>query len=288
MAQRSEPQAAQDGTITAIILRHKPPRKQLHALKAFIADYGSLEPKQLEPANVAAVVAGWSERHARATVSTYAHNLKTWLRRLRHYGVHAACVKAVPKQEWRQPRNVTITPSELDAVLSAADPALRLFVLLCHDCALRSLAATTVSRREWDEANEQLTFVAKGGEPVVIPVTDRVRAELVKLTHPTRPFIQQLMPRSHTSSPKLLREQIFKRWMRLKRDLGLRPELRMHDMRRTMARNIFEVSGKDIRVAQAMLGHASPLTTWRYLQSHVKAASVRDHQAAAAGYRGKK
>jgi len=287
LGQISKPSIPQDGTITAIVLRHKAPRRQINALRDFIACYGHYGPHEIEPAHIHAVINGWRARLSNATVSTYVHILKTWLVRLQPYGLHQACIDTIPPQEWRTPRNVTITAEELDKALAAANPSLHLWILLCHDCALRSMNAISLSRHHYDEGNGTLTLLAKGQEPICIPTTARVRAILRDLKHPHRPFVQQLRHRSTTFNMAYLRQMVTREWSALKIETGIRREIRLHDLRRTMARKVYDLTG-DVRVAQGLLGHKSPLTTWRYLDSMTKGTSAAAVQEFAAHWKGSK
>ena len=286
LVQPHEPSTPDEASITAIVVRFRSSRRNINPIRDFISEFGGLQPGQLEPAHVIAIVNGWQARVSRATKSTYVAHLKAWLTKLRPYGVSAACVAAIPKQEWRQPRNVTVTPGDLETILVAASPALRLYVLLCHDCALRSSSAVQAGPGHYDGQRRTLTMVTKGGEPVVLPVTERLHEALQPLMSGGKPFVAQLMPSHHRAAWKSVREKMAMEWVALKLALNLPPGLRLHDFRRTMARNMYAITG-DVRAAQAILGHASPLTTWRYLDQHVKAISVAAAQESAANWKGK-
>ena len=239
----------------------------------------------MQSAHVAAVVHGWEKRVSKITLGTYCGILKAWLVKLRPYGVKATCIAAVPAQPWQQPRNVTIAPDELERLLAGAKPALRLYVLLCHDCALRSSSAAQASTEHYDRHKRTLTLVVKDGHPVVIPVTLRVHEALLPLLKSRVPFVKQLMPNLRLARWQTVREKICIQWLAAKQEFNLPANLRLHDLRRTMARNMYAVTG-DVRAAQAVLGHASPLTTWRYLDQHVKAISIAAAQESAANWKG--
>ncbi len=64
-------------------------------------------------------------------------------------------------------------------------------------------------------------------------------------------------------NPRMLK----RRW-KLKERLGIRDELRIHDLRRTCAEDVWDAT-LDLRVVQAQLGHRSPTTTARYLANKV-------------------
>ncbi len=59
-----------------------------------------------------------------------------------------------------------------------------------------------------------------------------------------------------------------KQWKALKKRAGIRVELRIHDLRRTLAEDVWNAT-HDLRAVQAQLGHRSPTTTARYLADRI-------------------
>lgn len=55
------------------------------------------------------------------------------------------------------------------------------------------------------------------------------------------------------------------RWRKGLKELGLPSDLRPHDLRRKFVRDVYERSGKDIRLAQVLAGHSDPGTTAGYI-----------------------
>ena len=53
-------------------------------------------------------------------------------------------------------------------------------------------------------------------------------------------------------------------WQRLVKKAGVNPELHIHDLRHSVATEVFNLT-KDIRTAQQLLGHASMHSTMRYI-----------------------
>ena len=101
----------------------------------------------------------------------------------------------------------------------------------------------------------------KTQQPVSVPVSEAL-AEM--LDH---------MPPGNAATPfhLLLRDKpitpggLDRAWQRLKKKAGVNPNLWLHDLRRTIAVSIYEVS-KDLRVVEQMLGHQSLQSTIRYLE----------------------
>ena len=80
---------------------------------------------------------------------------------------------------------------------------------------------------------------------------------IVNLLRPHRPGTQP------GPSPRFT-----KQWKALKKRAGIRPELRIHDLRRTLAEDVWNAT-HDLRAVQAQLGHRSPTTTARYLADRI-------------------
>ncbi len=53
------------------------------------------------------------------------------------------------------------------------------------------------------------------------------------------------------------------RWNKWKKQAGVRQELRLHDLRRGIARRVYATSG-DLRVVQSLLGHKQLSSTLHY------------------------
>jgi integrase len=94
-----------------------------------------------------------------------------------------------------------------------------------------------------------------------VPVSARLASLLETApTHsPTTPFYalwkgDAITPHGVTSA-----------WLTLKKKAGVNTGLWIHDLRRTLAVSLYEVS-KDLRVVEQMLGHQSLTSTVRYLE----------------------
>src|SRR5581483_12509624 len=85
--------------------------------------------------------------------------------------------------------------------------------------------------------------------------------------NPITPIVNLLRPPRAGQTPGLS-PRFTKQWKFLKKRLGIRPELRIHDLRRTLAEDVWNAT-HDIRAVQAQLGHRSPTTTARYLADRI-------------------
>jgi len=175
-------------------------------------------------------------------------------------GGSAALAPLVPNTARPSPRNVTATADELKRLIEHAAPWLRLYILLCHDTALRASAALAVTLRDYDAPNRELTSRGKGGVVVRLPVS----AQLMQLF--------ALCPKGDASTPcvALMRglpttyDQARVAYQALAHSLGIRG-VRPHDLRRSMSESAWQTT-HDLRVVQALLGHNNLATTSYYLQ----------------------
>lgn len=162
-------------------------------------------------------------------------------------------------------------------LISAAGPQLACWLLLCSDLALRSGTATRMSPANYDRATGYLTFRTKYDNTQRLPVTAELRKLLDQCLEPSIPFVGQLArhnghPRSKTGlMPATMKpvtdNTLHIAWGKLKERVGVRLELRPHDLRRTTVRAVYDDT-LDLRVAQAVLGHQHLSSTLWYLQAN--------------------
>jgi integrase len=101
----------------------------------------------------------------------------------------------------------------------------------------------------------------KTGNPLEIPATDALHALLSSppTGDPATPFYRLFRDKPISEAG------LDRAWQRLKKKAGVKPNLWLHDLRRTLAVSIYEVS-RDLRVVEQMLGHTSLASTIRYLE----------------------
>lgn len=169
-----------------------------------------------------------------------------------------------------RPRNVTVTDDERDALLAAASPHVRLWLLFCADLAIRSGTAARLSPAEYDPQRRQLTFTTKCNEHVTLPTTAAIESLLddCDLRNPD-PFVRQLWPDVGNGRPDYIAKTLAAHWRRLCARVGITRHIVPHDLRRTAAVSIYRHTG-DIRDAQALLGHKALASTLWYLDHDVR------------------
>ncbi len=171
-----------------------------------------------------------------------------------------------------RPRNVTLTYDERETIFAAAEPHLRLWLLLCSDLALRSGTAAKVGPEHYDPQRQKLTFTTKYGARLSLPVTAEI-AELIGQCdmRDSWSFVRQLWSvrlRNHGGPPLTSSQNntcaLRERFQKLLKDCGITRRIVPHDLRRTTAVAMLRHTG-DVRDVQALLGHRSLQATIWYL-----------------------
>jgi integrase len=176
-----------------------------------------------------------------------------------------------------RPRNVTATVDERAAILDAALPHLRLWILLCSDLAIRSGTAARIAPEHYNPTRATLSFSTKCGERLTLPVTDAIR-ELIETcdAHSSTPYVRQLWQRAHTRGRRPSDQgeptALNRLYNQLRRQVGITRQLTLHDLRRTTAVAMLEHT-KDPRDVQALLGHRSLQATIWYLDHNLRPVS---------------
>jgi len=159
---------------------------------------------------------------------------------------------------------------------------MRCWILLCSDMAIRSGTAALIAPEHYDKQTRSLTFTTKYAERQRLTVT----AELAELLNPDgldpkTPYVAQL-PRGSRVTGKAYRLQplghmhsnnLRARFRRLAESLGIRRDLKPHDLRRTTAVNVYRLT-RDLRTVQALLGHGDLNSTLWYLDHHMTDVQV--------------
>lgn len=208
-------------------------------------------------------------QHTKACYSKCLRRFILWCEQVA--GAQPTLHQQVPKFRQPAPRPVVATDEERELLLAAAPPALRFFLLLCSELGLRHRTAARISRSNFDPLTRSLTFLTKGNVQQTLPLTDEliaIIASLPPLADPHAPVVNLLRSTNRTGKQPGPSPRFTKQWAALKRRCGVRAELRIHDLRRTVAEDTWAAT-KDIRAVQAVLGHSSPTTTARYLANRL-------------------
>jgi integrase/recombinase XerC len=185
-------------------------------------------------------------------------SLRRTVRNLATYGAPYGLMEAAPRLPRPAPRPNTVSDEQLAMLLSSAPPHLQLYLLLCHDCALRGGTAARVS---WSNLIDTalLTIRSKRSTIVRVPISGRL-ATLISLCPKGDGTLVSLLAGHRVGHSAL--HQHFKRVLA---HCGLPMTIRLHDLRRTMAEKTYRLTS-DLRVVQTLLGHDSLGSTLQYLQ----------------------
>jgi integrase len=145
-------------------------------------------------------------------------------------------------------------------------------VLLAANAGLRRSDCLRVAPAHYNAEARTITIdQRKTGDTVSIPVTQALAHLLdhAPTKTPTTPFYE--LYRGKPISP----DGLTSAWHALKKNAGVDGGLWLHDLRRTLAVSLYEIS-KDLRVVEQMLGHANLSSTVHYLE-HRDPAKLRPY-----------
>lgn len=167
----------------------------------------------------------------------------------------------MPRLKVPRPRTNTITPEQLEQLLTNASPWMRCFLVLGITLGLRHSEILDVRPAGYDPAGHSVRFKAKGGEVQTMPTIEPVE-EL--FTHapagdPLTPLVEL-----YRGAP-VSKNSVWWEWKKLKRQSGIREPIIPHDLRRTFAVSTHELT-RDIGVVWQLLRHKDLSTTARYLE----------------------
>jgi integrase/recombinase XerD len=217
------------------------------------------------------------ERHLAASSINIAVNAARFL-----YGVTLrrdvrALMAGIPRMKRHTRRAEVYARSEIQAILTApTQPRDRAFLMTVYAGGLRLSEATQLQTKDIDRARMQLRVRnGKGAKERVLPLSRRLLGELEDY------WRAQRRGRPGHDSPWLFigraQGQPMSKHMgqavyyRAVRKSGVRRKGGIHLLRHSFASQLIE-SGVDLPLVQRLLGHASLLTTARYL--HVTAARL--------------
>jgi len=152
---------------------------------------------------------------------------------------------------------------ELAALEAAPRLELRFVILCCSQAGLRSGTAMRLTPSNIIEGH--IVARTKRGQVTQTPISTALRAVL-NLIPPSTP---QDMPIVHALAGRHYEQtevHIRKLWRRWKRQCGITRDLRLHDLRRGLARRLYAAT-QDIRSVQSLLSHTQLGSTLHYLDA---------------------
>lgn len=221
---------------------------------------GHLPPTHLTPLHFTSLVAKWKHDLAPATVHTYAHKLRELAKFIESTTGITHIATWIPRTRDPGPRRVIASREEIDRLEATAPPWLRVVIVLARSLGWRLSEALRISASSLDP-DDTITVRVKGGKEHTLPTTPNVAAlfQHAPPGEPSTPLVER-----YRGSPVSV-HTAHKAWRKLVARSGVNPHLNLHDLRRTAAVALYELT-TDLRAVEHLLGHSQLSTTTRYLE----------------------
>jgi len=176
------------------------------------------------------------------------------------YHTNHAC--EVPKVARPSQRTLIAQDDELKRILGHLPMWMRVFTLLCRMMGLRHGEALDMTPAHYNPTDKTLSFKRKmgGTSNIPVPVELQTAIEYARTINPHAPILESLGMRANKNP----REAIWRFWKQAKKKAKANPDLHIHDLRRTIATDLYSAT-KDLRAVQTLLGHKSLNSTILYI-----------------------
>lgn len=202
---------------------------------------------------------GWANETIRGCLADVARFLN-WLVEEGKLKTSPFGKKMLPKRKDLEPKYYTVSEYQaLDKALAEISPETRLLCALAHSAGLRKGEALGVKM-------EDISWLPNG-EGVLL-----IRKEVAKGKTKSRPvpldagILELIGSRRPGLIVQITRNQADHFFQRARKAAGINPDLDIHGLRHTFAKNYLQHSGKGIRFLQELLGHSSLMSTMIYSQ----------------------
>lgn len=178
----------------------------------------------------------------------------------------------IPWPKVRSKIPVVLDPAEIRELLLAIDPPLfRALCVTLYATGIRISEACSLRIEDLDSRRGVIRIRGKGDRERYVALGKKLLHVLRRYYHRERPKGPCLFPRPGTEVP-VSPDQVRRRIRNAVEKAAIRKRVTPHVLRHSMATHLLE-AGTDLRVIQALLGHASIRTTTRY--THVSARLIR-------------
>jgi integrase len=223
---------------------------------------GGISTHQFDAQHLQLIVTGWKARLAHNTVFNYSRVLRNLAKYIGMATDRPNLHTFMPHVGHRIVRKTIASPEEIAALLARASGWLRAAILLAAHAGFRRGDVLCIAPRHFDHQRQTITITQqKTKREVTVPAS----AELVAIfdtlanENPATPILELLRGRPVNAYT------LNNVWSDHKRKCKVNPDLWFHDLRRTLAVSLYEIS-KDLRVVEQMLGHQSLAATVQYLE----------------------
>jgi integrase len=224
---------------------------------------GNLRVQELTPLHFQSIIATWRQNLTRSTVYHYRRGLMKLVKNIAAMAGRPDLIDQVPRVPSEQARKQIASPAEIQTLLTNSKPWVKCAILLANHAALRASDVLRIAPAHYDAEKKSLTIdQKKTGQTVTVPVTQQLAAMLDNAPEGTG-AMQSFVDAFHGKPTTY--HALNTAWNVLKKKTGVNQSLIFHDLRRTIAVSLYEVS-KDLRVVEQMLGHQSLSSTIRYLE----------------------
>ena len=214
-----------------------------------------------------------NEGYSRAAVQQFRFRLQALCEWMEHHGA-VGLVKNLTKVLKPQARQITAEPWEIDKLKELGAPWFKCFVTLCLDGGLRSAEARRCCPANFSPEQNKITMIVKKQRVHSFTVTDELKSLFAlapPAENPNVPYLQLL----RGGKEKVGEQQLYDTWRQIRERGKINPDLEPHDLRRTVATEMYR-KWHDLRMVQAYLGHANPVTTFDYIR-HVDPLSIQPY-----------
>ncbi|MHB8541828.1 MAG: tyrosine-type recombinase/integrase [Candidatus Acidiferrales bacterium] len=230
--------------------------------RQFAALFGHLPANQLTDLHVSALLQSWRKTDAQWTQRNKASQLRKLLRHIASTtGAREIKIK-LPRAGKQRTR--IATDDERTRLWAVASPALKFCLLCWTELGLRFTEPLRIRPEDIDQNTREVCVQVKGGKHITLPVPRKLE-ELLDGIGPFQdgtPLITQILGKK-TRTHDTMRRQ----WDAARKKAGVGFDLRCHDLRRTLATNLYRIT-HDTRLVQQALGHENLQTTTSYLAPH--------------------
>ena len=216
------------------------------------------------PIHVAGICAAWKTAHkSRWTLRAKHDALRRILRTLEAFGAPQGLHRLVPAIREIDPRTSVAQGDDFPRMFEGASRWMQLHLLTIAHCGYRFAEAAALAPKHYNEAAGTVRLPTKGHRFHTSPVSPQLKQMLdaVAIEHPDpNPETPYRVLLGGPQNPRF----IYEAYRRLKKRVGVRSDLWFHDLRRTTAVAVYNLT-TDVRGVQEVLRARQPASTFRYL-----------------------